>query len=303
MMAEVRGAMSARDYPKALALLTKLQRQPEFPERAHAQELLGLARERSGQLAHAKAEYEEYLRRYPQGEAAERVAFRLRILRAAEAKARTGRAGEGDTSGWEVVGGLAQTLRYDGSRVTNGAPPPNTQLPPAAQSDTENALFTDVDLLARHRGETYDWVGRLSAGYDKAFGQESSTLGSATRVSLASVEMVDRPLGLADPPRPPGGQPGRHPRHLRRAVCVVAVQALLGGERRGRLPGGAAEPGAADGRALRHPGAGVHPAECALGRQRLRRGAAHREPARPRGGGRRGPLPVRPRHRRERHRL
>jgi len=196
MMAEVRAAMSARDYPKALALLTKLQRQPEFPERAHAQELLGLARERSGQLAHAKAEYEEYLRRYPQGEAAERVAFRLRILRAAEAKARTGRAGEGDTSGWEVVGGLAQTLRYDGSRVSNGAPPPNTQLPPAEQSDTENALFTDVDLLARHRGETYDWVGRLSAGYDKAFGQESSTLGSATRVSLASVEMVDRPLGL-----------------------------------------------------------------------------------------------------------
>ena len=55
--------MSARDYPKALALLTKLQRQPEFPERARAQELLGLARERSGQLAHAKAEYEEYLRR------------------------------------------------------------------------------------------------------------------------------------------------------------------------------------------------------------------------------------------------
>ena len=51
-------------------------------------------------------------------------------------KARTGRAGEGDTSGWEVVGGLAQTLRYDGSRVSNGAPPPNTQLPPAEQSDT-----------------------------------------------------------------------------------------------------------------------------------------------------------------------
>jgi tetratricopeptide (TPR) repeat protein len=83
MMAEARAAMSARDYPKAIGLLTKLQRQPEFPDRSKAQELLGLARERSGQLAHAKAEYEEYLRRYPQGEAAERVAFRLKILRAA----------------------------------------------------------------------------------------------------------------------------------------------------------------------------------------------------------------------------
>src|SRR5881227_2553095 len=68
-MADARAALAARDYPKAIALLTKLQRQAEFPDRAHAQELLGLARERSGQLAHAKAEYEEYLRGYPHGEA------------------------------------------------------------------------------------------------------------------------------------------------------------------------------------------------------------------------------------------
>ena len=202
-----------------------------------------------------------------------------------------------------MVGGLAQTLRYDGSRVTNGAPPPNTQLPPAAQSDTENALFTDVDLLARHRGETYDWVGRLSAGYDKSFGQESSTLGSATRVSLASVEMVDRPLGLLT-------------RLGRQAVNQDGILGTFDGlyaswqfKPSWAVNAAAGYPveqlnlGAADGRALRNPGAGVHPAECALGRQRLRRGAAHREPARPRGGGRRGALPVGPRHRRQRHRL
>jgi len=53
------------------------------------QELLGLARERSGQLAHAKAEYEEYLRRYPSGEAAERITRRLATLRAASLSART----------------------------------------------------------------------------------------------------------------------------------------------------------------------------------------------------------------------
>ena len=62
-MSDARAALAARDYPKAVTLLTKLQRQPEFPDRSRAQELLGLARERSGQLAHAKAEYEEYLRR------------------------------------------------------------------------------------------------------------------------------------------------------------------------------------------------------------------------------------------------
>src|SRR5215470_17542504 len=62
LLTDARTAMSAHNYPEAIALLTKLQRQPEFPDRARAQELLGLARERSGELAHAKAEYEEYLR-------------------------------------------------------------------------------------------------------------------------------------------------------------------------------------------------------------------------------------------------
>ena len=38
-------------------------------------------------------------------------------------------------------------------------------------------------------------MGRLSAGYDKLFGSESA-LGNSTRVSLASVELLDRPLGL-----------------------------------------------------------------------------------------------------------
>jgi hypothetical protein len=194
ILAEARAAMSARDYPRAIALLTKLQRQPEFPDRARAQELLGLARERSGQLAHAKAEYQEYLRRYPHGEAAERVAFRLRVLRAAEARARTGGQARSEAQGWDVSGGFAQLFRYDGTRVTNGAPPVNTPLPPAAQTTTDNALFTDVDLLARRRGESLDWIGRLSAGYDKVFAQ--GLPGDATRVSLASIEMLDRPLGL-----------------------------------------------------------------------------------------------------------
>ncbi|MBV9698326.1 MAG: SPOR domain-containing protein, partial [Gammaproteobacteria bacterium] len=194
LLAEARGALAARDYPRAITLLTRLQRQPEFPERAAAQELLGLARERAGQLAHAKAEYEEYLRRYPKGEAAERISFRLKILREAEAKARTGRLVAGEAGGWHMTGGFAQLGRYDGTRVSNGAPPPNT-VPVATQDETrENALFTDVDLLARKRGERFDWVGRLSAGYDKVFGQ--TIFNNATRVSLASIEVLDRPLGL-----------------------------------------------------------------------------------------------------------
>jgi tetratricopeptide (TPR) repeat protein len=191
---DARAAMSAHDYTKAIALLTKLQRQPEFPDRARAQELLGLARERAGQLAHAKAEYQEYLRRYPNGEAAERVAFRLKILESAEAKARTGREVGTEARGWELSGGFAQLFRYDGERVTTNAPPLATPLPPSEQATTANALFTDVDFLARRRGESLDWIGRFSGGYDKTFAGGTNT--DPARISLASIEMLDKPLGL-----------------------------------------------------------------------------------------------------------
>src|SRR6516164_8281321 len=196
LLADARHAMDAHDYPKAIALLTVLQRQPEFPDRARAQELLGLARERSGQLAHAKAEYEEYLRRYPHGEAAERVEFRLKTLRAAEAKARTGREVDAESQRWQVSGGFAQMFRYDGTRVTNGPSPVPTNLPSAADTTQDSAIFTDVDLLARRRGETFDWLGRFSGGYDKTFVPGGTNLGDPTRVSLASIDVVDKQLGF-----------------------------------------------------------------------------------------------------------
>src|SRR5215472_7681417 len=197
MLADARAAMSAHNYPEAIALLTKLQRQLEFPDRARAQELLGLARERSGQLAHAKAEYEEYLRRYPHGEAAARVEYRLKILRAAEAKARTGREiGGTENERWQISGGFAQMFRYDGTRVTNGANPALSNQPPAADTTQDSAIFTDADLMARRRGERFDSLGRFSGGYDKTFVPGGTNVGNATRVSLASIELLDKPLGL-----------------------------------------------------------------------------------------------------------
>ncbi len=199
MLEKIRSAMSARDYPTAITLLTKLQRQPEFPERARVQEMLGLARERFGQLAHAKAEYEEYLRRYPNGEAAERIALRLRILRAASAQAlASGSAGEGE-SRWQFTGGVSQLFRYDGTRVDNNTipgnlPPGSTPISNSVQTTTEDALFNDVDMLARHHGDQVDWMGRLSAGYSKSFATDA--IGDQRRMSVASIEVVDRSLGV-----------------------------------------------------------------------------------------------------------
>jgi hypothetical protein len=194
-----RKALSKRDYAAAITALTRLQRQPEFVERAAAQELLGLARERAGQLAHAKAEYEEYLRRYPQGEAAERVRLRLRTLREASLKERTGWGSQGADMGWKFSGGVGQTYRYDGSKTdsttTTGSASQGAGVSTATSS--QNGLMTDLDFLARRRGEVVDITARVSAGYNKNF--SSATFGANsnnTRLSIASVELVDRNLGL-----------------------------------------------------------------------------------------------------------
>lgn len=200
LLAQADVALRARDYPTAIRLLTRLQRQPEFPGRARAQELLGLARERAGQLAQAQAEYEEYLRRYPNGEAAARVALRLRILRAATLPGGGGLGALKPPRAWQVSGGVAQMFRYDSSRTASSSQligVPGTAVP--TQTENEDALYTDVDLFARRHGDTTDWVTRLSAGYIRGFGSSAFSnggLGNSTRVSLASVEWMDHAHGI-----------------------------------------------------------------------------------------------------------
>ena len=82
---KARAAITAKDYPAAIRQITKILSFPENSHSADAQELLGVVRERNGQMAHAKAEYELYLEKYPNGEGAVRVGQRLAAIKSAEA--------------------------------------------------------------------------------------------------------------------------------------------------------------------------------------------------------------------------
>lgn len=82
LVGEAEMAIKSGDNDRAIQLLTNALALPENPGTPRALELLGLTRERKGQLAHAQAEYEEYLRRYPSGEAADRVRQRLAAVKA-----------------------------------------------------------------------------------------------------------------------------------------------------------------------------------------------------------------------------
>jgi hypothetical protein len=193
-------ALRARQYPEAIEMFTKLQRQPEFPERAATQEMLGLARERAGEIAQAKAEYEEYLRRYPNGPAADRVRTRLRILRSATATERSAGLDSATEAshGWSISGGATQLYRRDTFESSLAGALPTTQ----PTTVVENAVFTDTDVFARHTGERLDFSFRLNAGlednflHDKATAVGEPDLDDRVRVTTALFDLDDKLLGL-----------------------------------------------------------------------------------------------------------
>jgi tetratricopeptide (TPR) repeat protein len=186
-----RKAMRARDYPQAVQVLTKLQRQPEFPQRAEVQEMLGLARERAGEVAQAKAEYEEYLRRYPKGPAADRIRTRLRILRAASAAGRSGSLDntEGADHGWKVSGGASQLFRRDSYGTDlNG---------PLVSTVVEDAIFTDADLYVHKDGERFTTGFRTNFGYAKNFlPKDIQGADDRVRITTLFLDLNDKLLDL-----------------------------------------------------------------------------------------------------------
>ena len=186
LMHDARLALAAQRYPEAVDLLTRLLRQAEYPARADAQELLGLVRERAGQLAQAKAECEEYLRRYPDRPGALRVRARLQSLLAASLVSRSvGEAASREPSHWTMAGSASASYQYGTDQsISSGITTTTT-------SASAGLLY--ADLLLRNAGNRYDFTARVDAGYTQnlvtTFG------GSQDRTTAAYVELTDRALG------------------------------------------------------------------------------------------------------------
>jgi tetratricopeptide (TPR) repeat protein len=188
LMRDARRAMTLGEISKAIQIYTKVLQQPGDENHREAQEFLALARERNGQIAHAKAEYERYLDVYPEGEDAERVRQRLAALLATS----TGSSGTGDpaqaawdgrpgNSPWKMRTFLSQHYRRDVNQV-------NDQDEIVSQS----SLYTDVTFDARRRGSRFDFSTRLTAGhrYDLNDEQQSSS-GNDFRLSYFYVDLLD----------------------------------------------------------------------------------------------------------------
>jgi hypothetical protein len=183
LLASARSAMQDRDYDTAIRLYTKLLEYPEHPARPLAQEYVGLARERKGQLAQAKGEYEEYLRRYPDGADADAVKQRLAAIVTLEGATKPGR-GSPDGSRWAINGALAQDFRHDNNAVTaNGL---------SSNGVGQSAIDTEGDLQLRHRGDVYDFKARVFAGYVHDMLSGTGASASLVRLPQAYVELDNK---------------------------------------------------------------------------------------------------------------
>lgn len=163
-MDEARAALEKKNPNGAIARLTKVLRYPENRYSAEAQELVGLAHQRNGEPDAARAAYEEYLRRYPRGEGAERVQQRLAGLVTASGdageKLRTPRqlgaprlGSQFEPAGattWSFAGSLSQFYIRDDSfqvaRDASMAPNPNDEAD--AHQVHQNQMLSSVDLTA-----------------------------------------------------------------------------------------------------------------------------------------------------------
>lgn len=160
LMAAGRAAVQNGKYEDALDAFNQLLFLPPNTQSKEAQELIGFARERIGQIDKAKAEYELYLKLYPEGEGAQRV--RERLARLAEAPAQdvqgpTQREPSQARVPTKSFYGSVSQYYYDGStQATTAFNTPTTVDQATLSRHDLSAIITTADLNARFRSEESD---------------------------------------------------------------------------------------------------------------------------------------------------
>ena len=182
LLEDARTAFTAGEYQKTIQLTTAILEMPPSSESKDALELLGVARERNGQIAHAKAEYEKYLKLYPEGEDAKRVSQRLAGLVTAASKP-TSLANSSNKkktarpASWETVGSFSQYYYRDERSIDE-----EDNLVDLSQ------IVTTFDMRSRKRTENYDHRFQITADHAYDFLDDVSE----SRFSRLYYEMINR---------------------------------------------------------------------------------------------------------------
>jgi len=178
LMARAKTAMQEKKYRLAAGLYTKVVRLRNTSQHQQAMEFLGLAREKNGQLIHARAEYRLYLKKYTKGEDALRVRQRLLSLETLLLKPRKRlKKSRASRSDWQFFGNLMQFYRQD--------------VFSSNQSDTSiETLSTNVNFLLRKRTESLNIKSQLNVDHLEYINNPSRE--GRGRVNILFVDIADK---------------------------------------------------------------------------------------------------------------
>ncbi|HZC81025.1 MAG TPA: tetratricopeptide repeat protein, partial [Nitrospiraceae bacterium] len=161
-------ALMAGENEKALQILNALLNLPPNKQSQGAQEWVGVARERNGEYPKAKAEFELYLKLYPEGEGAVRVRQRLLALQEAMTQVAQRKAGRAPKKIDETrVYGSVYSYYYGGysqEKTTVKDTNSTTRL----NLHDQSLLVSAFDVTGRYRKDEYDnkFVVRGTQSYD-----------------------------------------------------------------------------------------------------------------------------------------
>lgn len=182
-LSKAKGALERNDAAAAIESLNALLNLPLNTSSQEAQELIGVARERSGETGKARTEYEIYLKLYPEGAGAARVRERVAKLGAvAPAEVAAHPARRIEDTGWQVSGGISSYRSHGDStevieplrvivcsqaQLNNPALVPSdsqcsqtantNSINPQTRSRTlQNTLISSLDFTSRRRTEFTD---------------------------------------------------------------------------------------------------------------------------------------------------
>ena len=178
LMVRAKNAMMNKKYRLAVGLYRKVIRLNSSSHHQEAMEFLGLAREKNGQLIHARAEYRLYLKKYPTGDDSRRVRQRLISLKTILLKPRRKlKKRKSKLSEWQKFGSVLQFYRQD--------------VFSSNQVETSNeTLSTNINYIARKRGESLNIKSQFNASHLEYINNPTRT--GKGRINTLFVDVADK---------------------------------------------------------------------------------------------------------------
>ncbi|MBI5626877.1 MAG: hypothetical protein HY935_06755, partial [Nitrosomonadales bacterium] len=158
LMVQGRDALATKNNEAAVDAFNKMLLLPPNDYTQDGQEWIGVARERSAQIEKARIEYELYLRLYPEGEGAARVAQRLAGLTGKGTGEVVAAAGEEKRREARLIsyGSVSSRYYFGKSKIDSTQSFNNIPETLSTSFTDQSMLITSVDASERYVGDEYD---------------------------------------------------------------------------------------------------------------------------------------------------